>query len=261
MSEQTYPFIEVGGSHFEMGVQHGQACPDRVNRFVEIILDGATSEERTRDQILLRTRLAVPLMEEHCPGLLEETRGLAEGARISFEEAVLLQLRGEVGNYPDECTTFAVPGTGTATGEMFIGQNSDMGPAQEEVGIVLRCVPDRGPRILMWTFAGHLGYHGMNSEGVAHFANALGGGPAWKFGLSHYPLKRMILEQRTVDEVLQLIDGYPVCSSGNYMLCGGCGNYCCAEVTPEGYGIAGPGEAGFLAHSNHFLCSPWGCEE
>lgn len=262
MSPQEYPFVEVSGAPYDMGFQHGQAVPDRIHRFIEMILQAAVSPERTRENILRRAMAAVPLMEEHCPRLLEEVRGLAAGARISFEEAVLLQLRGEVVHLPDGgCTTFAISGNGTVAGQMFIGQNSDMGPAQEEVGIVLHLVPARGPRILMWTFGGHLGYHGMNSEGVAHFANALGGGPPWKFGLSHYPLKRLMLERRTVAEVLSLLDCYPVASSGNYVLSGGCGRYCNVEVTPEGYRTLGPGEEGFVAHANHFLCSPWACPE
>jgi len=258
----SYPYLEVSGAPYEMGLQHGEALPERIRRFIDMILEAVTGPERPKDQILKRTHAAVPLLEEHCPNLLEEIRGLADGAGISFEEAVLLQLRGEVAQIPDgACTTYAISGAGTTTGEMFIGQNSDMGPEQEEVGIVLKLTPARGPRILMWTFAGHLGYHGMNSEGVAHFANALGGGPEWKFGLSHYPLKRMMLEQRTVGEVLTLLDRYPVASSGNYVLRGGCGNYCNVEVTPDGYATNCPGEEGFVAHSNHFLCSPWACPE
>ena len=43
------------------------------------------------------------------------------------------------------------------------------------------------------TFAGQLGYMGMNEHGVGHFANALGNA-AWQPGLSHYPLKRRCFE-------------------------------------------------------------------
>ncbi|MDP6358259.1 MAG: C45 family autoproteolytic acyltransferase/hydrolase [Planctomycetota bacterium] len=262
MSSDFYPYLEVSGSPYEMGRQHGEALPDLIRRFIEMIMASVTSPERSIDKILERTHKVIPLLEEHCPNLLEEIRGLAAGANISFEEAVLLQLRGEVANIPDgDCTTYAISGTGTSAGQLLIGQNSDMGEDQEEVGIVLKLIPESGPRILMWTFAGHLGYHGMNSEGVAHFANALGGGPKWKFGLSHYPLKRMMLEQRTVKEVLALFDSYPVASSGNYVLSGGCRNYCNVEVTPEGYAAIGPGEDGFIAHTNHFLGSPWACTE
>ncbi|MBI2195241.1 MAG: hypothetical protein HYU36_24945 [Planctomycetes bacterium] len=261
-AQHEYPYLEVSGTPFEMGLQHGHAVPDSIHRFLEMIFDATTNSDRPRDAILKRTLRVVPLLETHAPRFLEEIRGLAAGAQIRFEEAVLLQLRGEVAQIPDgACTTYAISGRGTATTQILIGQNSDMGPDQEEVGLVLRLAPDRGPRILMWTFAGHLGYHGMNSQGVAHFANALGGGPPWRFGLSHYPLKRLMLERRTLAEILDLAGRYPVCSSGNYALSTGCGRICNLEITPAGYDTLGPGEDGFIAHSNHFLCSPWACPE
>ena len=46
---------------------------------------------------------------------------------------------------------------------------------------VLHLQPRNKPEVLIWTFGGMIGYHGMNSVGIAHFANALGGGPAGKF--------------------------------------------------------------------------------
>jgi isopenicillin-N N-acyltransferase-like protein len=78
-------------------------------------------------------------------------------------------------------------------------------------------------------------------------------------GLPHYPVKRLMLEQRTVAEVLALLDRVPVCSSGNYVLCDGTGRIADVELTPEGYAVLeGEGE-GFIAHSNHFVCSRYAC--
>ena len=51
---------------------------------------------------------------------------------------------------------------------------------------VLHLQPMGKPEVLIWTFGGMLGYHGMNSAGVAHFANALGGGPQGQFAMPHY---------------------------------------------------------------------------
>ena len=262
VSKERYPLVEAFGSPYELGIQHGRAVPERIRRFIDMILESETSAERSKDIILQWALRGVPLLEKYCPNLLEEIRGLKDGAKIHFEEAVLLQLRGGAANYSEEaCTTFAISGAGTCDRRMFIGQNSDMGPQQEEVGILLHLIPSKGPRILMWTFAGNLGYHGMNSEGVAHFANSLGGGPKGRFGLSHYPLKRAILEQVSLQSVFQLLDRYPVASNGNYTMCDGTGAYYNVELTSEGYGRQGPGDGGFIAHSNHYLCSPWACPE
>jgi len=252
---KQFPFIKVAGSPYEMGYQHGQTCDDRIKKFVELIIKGASDGKSvTRQDVLNRTKVFQPLFEEYCPKLVEEIRGLADGARIPFEEALLLQIRGEINNVCSSgCTAYAISGEGTANGEIIIGQNSDMTPVMEELGIVLHLTPEKGQNIIMWTFGGHLGYHGMNSAGVAHFANALSGGPGWQFGLPHYPVKRRMLEQATVAECLRLLDNTQVCSSGNYVLTGGCRTIIDVELTPEGYATLDDAGEGFIVHTNHFL--------
>ena len=252
---KQFPFIKVAGSPYEMGYQHGQACDDRIKRFVELIIKSASDGKTvTRQDVLNRTKVFQPLFEEYCPRLVDEVHGLADGAGIAFEEALLLQIRGEINNARDsECTAYVILGEGTASSEIIIGQNSDMTPVMEELGIVLHLAPEKGAKIVMWTFGGHLGYHGMNSAGVAHFANALAGGPGWRLGLPHYPVKRHILEQTTVAECLQLLDNTQVCSSGNYVLTGGCRTIIDVELTSEGYATLDDSGEGFIVHTNHFL--------
>ena len=183
-----------------------------------------------------------------------------KGARIDPLDALAVQLRGELAGVTDEgCTTFVVRRDRTADGGTLIGQNSDVAAELMEFAYVLRLAPQTGPRILMWTFGGMLGYHGLNEHGVAHFANALGGGPAWKFALSHYPLKRMMLEQRNLADVRRLLRDVPVCSNGNYVLCDGNGAIADIELTAEGpYELPDDG-LGAIAHSNHYLCSAHAC--
>lgn len=261
-SDTTYPYVLVSGSPYEMGVQHGEQCRDRVHQFLDMILFAVVKGKVTKADVLHRTKSFRPSFERLSPNMVEEIRGLADGAGLSFEEAMLLQIRGEIGNVHDGgCTTFVVSGDGTENGKILIGQNSDMSPEQEEVGMILHLVPDKGPRILMWTFGGHLGYHGMNSAGVAHFANALGGGPVWRKGLPHYPIKRVMLEQTTVTEVLAILKNHPVCSSGNYVLTGGCKTIEDIELTPAGFERLGDNKEGFIVHSNHFLCGRFRTEE
>lgn len=260
-----YPLFEARGAPRELGRQHGEQAAAQIRGFLEFL---ATGLKLPLSELRNRAARFQPLMERACPHLLEEVAGLVEGAGVHPLDALACQFRGELafagsaslGPAEGGCTTFVISRRGTANGELLIGQNSDNPVELMDFAYGLRLVPERGPRILMWTFGGMLGYHGLNEHGVAHFANSLGGGPGWKFALSHYPIKRMILECRALDEVRRLLKAEPVCSNGNYVLCDGQGNIADVELTSDGPVEMPRTEDGFLVHANHYLCGAYSCE-
>jgi isopenicillin-N N-acyltransferase-like protein len=136
-----------------------------------------------------------------------------------------------------------------------------MEPQYEQFGYVLHLEPDQRPPLIMWTFGGQIGYHGMNRAGVAHFANALGGGPAWRWALPHYAVKRMMLEQESLPDVFDLLRRSRVCSNGNYVLCDGAGQIADAELTPDGFELVHDQGEGFIVHTNHYLCGAQACQK
>lgn len=254
---QQYPLIEVQGGARELGRQHGEQAAGQIRGYLEFLTE---SLRLTRQQLQQRALRFQSLFEVHCPDILTEIIGLAEGAGLTLADALAAQLRGELAQVHDgACTTFAIGPTGTATNTTFVGQTSDNPPELEQFGYVLKLRPTGKPAVLMWTFGGMLGYHGLNEHGVSHFANALGGGPGWRFALSHYPLKRLILEQRSLGDVLPLMRKFPVCSNGNYMLADCRGEILDVELTSDGPFVLGRDQQ-FLVHSNHFLCGEHACE-
>ena len=86
-------------------------------------------------------------------------------------------IRGEIGNANGGLHRLRDRPERTAEREIIAGQNSDMTSEIPPLAYVLHLQPKDKPEVLIWTFGGMIGYHGMNSAGVAHFANALGGGP------------------------------------------------------------------------------------
>ena len=198
-----YPLIRAEGSHRDLGRQHGEQVSGKIQAHLNLMMaSGRLSREELRS-CALRFQ---PLFEKYCPHLLDEIGGLAEGARITLAEALAVNIRGELSHAPQEgCTAYVIGGTGTVQREMLAGQNSDMESAIPPLGYMLLLKPVNKPEVLMWTFGGMIGYHGMNAGGVAHFANALGGGPANAMGLPHYPIKRMMLECDHVDQVVRLL--------------------------------------------------------
>jgi isopenicillin-N N-acyltransferase-like protein len=275
-----FPFITVAGTSFEMGQQHGSQARAIIHRYIDYILAGST---KTREEMLADAMEFVAPIDALSPSYILETHGLAEGAGISFAEAMLCQTRGalpypsdsdrsmeeaatdtyrrascttRVGPVADHCTAFALCGTATRDGAPITGQNQDVSLDMDKFGLVIRLRPaDDRPAALMFTWAGQLGYHGLNEHGVTHFANGLTGGPRGVPAIPHYPLKRACLEQRSILECKALLQSQPVCSSGNMVLADGTGAVADIEISPESCVQLSAEHSfnGSMLHTNHFL--------
>jgi isopenicillin-N N-acyltransferase-like protein len=259
MAGHAFPLVEVAGSSYEMGYQHGAQAADLVSRHILWIEKQAGW---SRDVLARNAMAFLPAVEALSPAFVEEVRGLADGAGISFGEAMLCQARTDAAHLVGGgCTAFALTRAATADQQPLAGQNQDLAPEYADVAILLRVNPTDGrPRALMFTFAGQLGYTGMNEYGLAHFNNSLfdyGRCP----GLPRQPLKRIMLEQRTVGECVNLLAQHRVCSAANVVLCDGQGTIADVEVRPEGVAVFEGQGPDCIVHTNHYVSSEFASYE
>lgn len=268
MPFQIPPLVRVSGGPYERGRQHGRACGDLIRRYPEVLLEVISLEGRwraldrasapgKREDLLSRAMTFLPAMEAFAPHLVEEIRGIADGAKISFAEALLVNVRAEVMGVAaseDLCTAFALGREATSDGTILSGQNLDQHPANRDLMIVLHVEPDQGPAILMCTFAGLVGYPGVNSLGVSLVQNALSTHDWRRDGMPHYLLKRVLLEQRDVRSCTAVATQARVCSSQNYVITDRSDALCDLELTPNRFAIIDD-KRGIVVHANHF-CSP-----
>ena len=247
---EEFPLIEVSGTPYQLGYQHGSQAKGLVQKYLTWI-EKLTGQ--SRDILVQRAITFLPLIKQLSNDLASEIQGLADGADISLEEAVLCQVRTEASQTEDGgCTTFAFTGQNTTDGLTLIGQNQDLEPQYEDVAILLHLKPIGKPRALIFTFAGQLGYAGLNQHGVAHFTNALYG-YQWQYGTPHYPIKRILLEQDNLAKCLELLQSVKVCSATNKVICDGEGQICDIEIYPSGYSIWQDKWTNGLVHTNHAL--------
>src|ERR1051325_2534981 len=86
----AYPLLRAAGSHRELGRQHGEQASDKIkSHVVKIAAEGGYSQVQLCDRALAFQGL----FEKYSPHLLEEIRGLAEGARITLAEALAVNVR------------------------------------------------------------------------------------------------------------------------------------------------------------------------
>lgn len=252
-----YEHYRFFGSHREVGRQHGEVLRGKIKEHINLIISQAETISCVgKESLLESTYKSLPYVEKYTPGFVEEIKGLAEGAEISFREAMLLQMRQEAvysavyGKNGNECTSFAVGGEYTKDGRVYSGQNADLAGDFESISSVVTFAVTGKPTVMMLVPAGQISYHGINSEGMSvncNFLPCMG----WQKGLPRYLFSRMMLEQPTFDGAIEVL--YKVkerAASRNILLADYRGYIANHEVTPEAIGRL---EAtGLLVHANHF---------
>ncbi|GAA3238602.1 C45 family peptidase [Streptomyces lavendulae] len=249
--------IRAAGTPYEMGRAHGAALAGPLRAFLD---DGlarlAHLTDRPPTMAGLRPLIAAhrAVVEAALPDLAEEVAGLADGARISADEAWLLQIRREAMGYSKvrsggDCTTYARTGP---AGPPVLAQTVDLsGDLDTHISVLETARAGTGRRSLVLSFAGLLGYLGLNSDGLAVGLNLVLGG-TWRPGVPPYLAIRHLLDTAgNTAQALKILADLPLASSRSLMLCDAeralyvehlDGDLRVTEAAP-----------GDLAHTNHFL--------
>lgn len=265
----SFPEHTFAGSHFEIGAQYGRACAGIIDRHIQLVSERLrTTSGASQEQAFAASLRYRPFVQRHTPFLDEEIRGIAEGAGKPLAAIYMLQLRAELAvsfsaNTPEgqaaECTTFAVSGSRSESGNLVAGQNADLPAFYRDLCLVVRIIPEEGPAILMLTPAGQVSYIGINSAGVGVFGNYLKCG-GWGLGFPRYLLSRAVLSRRSAREGLGTFQPIPRASSRNLLIFDGSGRVIDVENTPTRYSLLSSKD-GYLVHSNHYLCDELAAEE
>ena len=217
VNTSKFPYIEVTGDHFEMGLSHGKQISGQIQEYIKWI---RFKSKETIKQSQKRSMSFYNLINNFSNDYINEINGIAEGANIPFEDAMLCQVRfGKLDNTNDEgCTAFSFKGKSTVNSNLYIGQNQDMDPEFLNFGFILKLIPSINlPKIIMFTFPGQLGYAGMNEHGISNFANAL-----YNFqtqnGIPHYILKRKLLEQKSLENCKKILNTINVSEAANVLI-------------------------------------------
>ncbi|XYI03763.1 C45 family autoproteolytic acyltransferase/hydrolase [Sorangium sp. So ce1128] len=213
------------GAGYWLGHQHGARLGPQIRAFIADDLQRLNKVlHRPVTLEALRPTLSAyhEAIARQLPRAIDEIRGLAEGAAIPYEQALLLQLRREIMGYSrvpsrGDCTTFArnVPA------EAVLAQTVDLNGNLETEAYVIRVsnAGDDGRELVMLTFTGLLGYLGVNSHGLSIGLNLVMGG-RWRPGIPGYMAIRHLLETATsVEECVALLGRLDLASSRSLTLC------------------------------------------
>ena len=239
--------IKLSGTYYEMGLEHGRSLR-------EVGFSLPPPEKKT----LHFAKRCEEIIGQYMPELLDEIRGVADGAEIDYDTIMTLTTTAPFD--PDEmpgCSIVAVMPERTVDGRTIIGRNFDMfEDVSKEGATTYRTYPEGHYASVgncdIWVGR----WDGLNEAGLFTGATALclpspkpplPGPVGWFTG--RYMLDRFA----AVDEAVEFIRSLPSTGSGGRLIADSSGRAVVIESSAEGREIRYP-EDGLLILTNHAVC-------
>lgn len=246
-----YREIEVTGTPRQMGRQLGEAAGDELRAFCDVALSLVGKTMRV-SRAAAETIVAQSLIhaERYAPHMVEELRGLAEAARVTVQDCMLLQVRNQLQPDGDAgCTSFSLAANGLVGSGGIVGQNWDNDPDLQPFTVVLTRRPAGKPAFMCVTQVGLIAYIGFNECGLGVCLNTLPA-PARPVGVPHYFTVRGIYEADSLAGAVQAVERADRAIPANIMLATPQGP-ADLEVTLDQVHVLQDDGQGGVTHTNH----------
>ncbi len=188
------------------------------------------------------------------PDLVEEMRGVADGAGVDFYDILALNSRSELifqgTEGADGCTSVAISPERSENKETLIGQNWEWKIIQRDACVILKIRQKNKPDIFMITEAGIIGKVGFNSAGVAVCLNAMSADKKPE-GLPLHIALRGILNSTLLSDAILAAAREKLACCAFFMVGHKEGEVIGIEVGPDDFDVLYPAN-GAIAHANHF---------
>jgi isopenicillin-N N-acyltransferase-like protein len=219
------PIVRCAGGPRQRGQAHGEALRALIRAMLARWLAALQRAGRPDPQAYVRDFLQqtdyAAAMTRWTPSLLDEIRGIAEGAAVPFDELFAYNLLDEewwfAKNYARPAPGCTVIGWRAAEGDApVLAQTMDIGALYDGAQAVLHICRDETPEALVFTFAGMIGLNGCNAAGVGVVVNNLAMLPHAPRGLPVAAVVRGILEHRTLGDATAFLRDTPHASGQHY---------------------------------------------
>jgi isopenicillin-N N-acyltransferase like protein len=218
--------LHLEGSAYQCGLRHGTELRSEIATIIRLWKDDIAKTTGTDPDVILATFLAEtrfrPAIERWTPGLLDEVRGIADGAKQPFDTMFAFQLVDELWVFVDKrvaerCTAVGVARAGSHPA--YVAQNMDLEPFRDGFQLVLHIARSASaPEQFVFTSAGLIGANGVNSRSIAIACNTLMQLSASPDGLPVAFIVRGVLAQNAGEDAVTFITSVKHASGQNYIV-------------------------------------------
>ena len=260
--------VTISGGPFERGRQYGEQAGPLIRKGVEFYVDmWEKGSGRTRGELIEIISGFAGKIGDFDAEILTEIEGIAAGSGLAVDDVLIVNGRYEImlstlfAGAPagsGECTSLGIA-RASESGHTLVGQNWDWAVAVAEVSILLEIRQEDRPDILTHVEAGFVGHKGLNSEGLALCANAMGSQlDRFEAAVPVWVLARSALNCSSIDEARRTLEPAERVASVNFTMAqrGAPGsveeNVASLEVSPVDVAVVAASPGGRASHCNVF---------
>lgn len=253
--------VDLEGTPYQMGKVHGQTLKTEIRDLLKRWKEDLAKTYRVTAEVFIQNLLKKtdfqPAIARWTPGLLDEVRGIADGAGVDFDTMYAYQLIDEIWAINDDlglskCTSIAA---GKRNGNpAYVAQTLDIPAFYHGFQTVLRIRDKREDlETLVFTIPGVVAANGLNSRSVAVCVNAVTQLAYSPKGLPVAFVIRGILRQESYEQAVKFLQDIQPAAPQNYVI-GGPADAAAFERSAGKMSRFFPFEgAEFTYHTNHPL--------
>src|SRR6266540_2952633 len=252
------PLVEVYGTHREMGCQIGEAQRVQVQHSIEnahlLIKQSYPTLELTWEGATVQSRKYLPFAEERYPQYVDEMRGIAKGANVTFDDVMVLNAMEAMtmdALHLTRCTSFAVNEQRTADGHILVAHTEDWVPEDEDDVYVISAKPNDEPPFLAMTYGGLLPNVGFNAYGIAQLIDSVYPNDS-RIGIPRLVVSRAVLASRRISGAIGRTLVSHRAAGYNHLIAHESGELYSVEVSARRFDIL-HGTDGYIVHTNHYF--------
>jgi len=227
--EKKVPIIELSGTGYERGLQHGKQLKNEIAEVLEkwkaniVVVTKRDADSVITD--LLTTTNFEPAIKRWTPDLIDEVKGIADGSEQKYNDIFAFQLVDEFWVYLDRLESIKnahCSGIGifrTKNHPTYISQNLDEENYMSEYQTLLHIKEtSTEPEQYILTCAGIIALNGMNEKGIGVCVNALLELQASQDGLPVAFVIRGILGEKNGEDAFSFLKTIKHASGQNYIV-------------------------------------------
>jgi isopenicillin-N N-acyltransferase-like protein len=255
---EATPMLLVSGTHRQMGQQIGEGRRENVQHSVDNarrLLDQAFNELKlTWEQAQIQAQKYLLFAQQRFPQYVEEMQGIAEGAKVSFDDLLVLNVMEALTTdalHLEHCTSMAVNDQRTANGHVLAAHNEDWLSIDEQDVFVIHARPKNEPPYLAMTYGGLIANVGFNAYGIAQLIDSVYPNDC-RIGIPRLIVSRAVLAAKSPGEAIQRVIVPQRAAGYNYLIVHESGEIYNVEVSALLFSVL-YSENGCAVHTNHYL--------